>query len=120
MLVTGRHSNVSETTTKKLIAQAKKTGFDLLHQLMLCDITMTSDGFFLQRDEGDCGYNRFLGKPSLNDTVLGRMNSEIDGLTKAARREVWECLGRRYPSVWKAVMKYRQDHSDVQVDGYIG
>ena len=120
MEISGKHSNLSPPATKELLEQLRKQPFDLLHQLMLCDITITSDGFFMQRDEGDIGYNRFLGKPSLNDTILGRMSSELDGLSKDTQTEIWNVLGQRYLPVWKAFTKYRQNHSTVDVDGYIG
>jgi hypothetical protein len=120
IVISGKMSKVSEKATKEVIEQAKTKGFDLIHQLVLCDITVTSDGFFLQRDEGDIGYNRFLGKPSLSGTVLGRMDDEILALSKDTQTEVWNALGSKYPSVWKALVRFRQENSDVDVDGYIG
>lgn len=41
---------------------------DLLHiPACVAAVVRTSDGFFLAQDTGDCGFNRFLGKPSFHD-----------------------------------------------------
>lgn len=41
---------------------------DLLHECLglghYIEIAITSDGHFLGRTRGDCGFNRFLGRPS--------------------------------------------------------
>jgi hypothetical protein len=41
---------------------------DLLHDCLgigrFAEVAMTSDGYFLGRARGDCGFNYFLGKPS--------------------------------------------------------
>ena len=32
----------------------------------LAEVTVTSDGYYMARADGDCGFNVFLGKPSLH------------------------------------------------------
>jgi len=56
---------------------------DFLHEVCGCgvyaEITKTSDGFFLGREPGDCGFNAFLGKPS--HAALARTQEFLDKLS---------------------------------------
>jgi hypothetical protein len=50
---------------------------DLLHDCLgigkFAEVTMTSDGFFLGRAWGDCGFNYFLGRPSTSARARSRL-----------------------------------------------
>lgn len=50
---------------------------DLLHDCLgigeFAEVAMTSDGYFLGRAWGDCGFNYFLGRPSM----LARARSKL-------------------------------------------
>ena len=92
---------LSEDGQAELLAQAKKNKYDLLHDLMLNDYTVTSDGFYLRRDPGHIGYDAFVGKPNLNDTVMGRMRTEIEELSPATRYEVMVKLATKFPEIAK-------------------
>jgi len=90
---------LSEEGQKELREQARKEGWDLLHDLMLKDFLVTSDGFYLRRDPGHIGYDAFVGKPNLNETVIGRMRKEIEELSPATRFEVMVKLATKFPDV---------------------
>jgi len=90
---------LSEETQKELREQARKGGWDLLHDLMLKDFIVTSDGFYMRRDPGHIGYDAFVGKPNLSETVIGRMRKEIEELSPASRYEVMVKLATKFPDV---------------------
>ena len=60
---------------------------DFLHEICGCgifaEITRTSDGYFLGRAHGDCGFNAFLGMPSQN--ALDRTVQFLKQLTTESR-----------------------------------
>jgi len=103
-------STLSDRAVEELKEQAKKSGFDLLHDLMLNDYTETSDGFYLRRDKGHVGYDAFVGKPNLNSTVVDRMKKEIEELTPETRKEVLTAIAIKFPDVASKIkdiyMKY--------------
>jgi len=90
---------LSHMAIEELKTQAKKTGFDLLHDLMLNDYIETSDGSFLRRDKGHVGYDAFVGKPNLNSTVVGRMKKEIEELSPKTRKEVLTKIAMKFPDI---------------------
>ncbi|MEM0148275.1 MAG: hypothetical protein QXN16_00670 [Candidatus Micrarchaeaceae archaeon] len=90
---------LSKKAKHELVEDAKKHKIDLLHQLMLDDFTVTSDGFFLRRPPGHIGYDEFMGKPNLNKNVLNRMRAEIDRLTPSTRFEVMTKLAFKFPTI---------------------
>jgi len=92
-------SGLSDKAKKELTEQAKKTGFDLLHDLMLNDYIETSDGSFLKRDKGHVGYDEFKGKPNLNKTVVERMKKEIEELSPETRNEVLNKIAISFPDI---------------------
>lgn len=91
---------VSSGTRKELEEIARKDKWDLIDDLMLKDLIVTSDGFYLEREEGDVGYNRFLGKPNLSETVMQRMANEINQLSRLAKAEVLTTLKTRFPAIY--------------------
>jgi len=103
---------LSHMATEELKTQAKKTGFDLLHDLMLNDYIETSDGSFLRRDKGHVGYDAFVGKPNLNSTVVGRMKKEIEELSPETRKEVLTKIATKFPDIVPKIkdiyMKYEK------------
>jgi|SRR5690348_11187456 len=50
---------------------------DLLHDCLglgkFAEIAMTSDGYFLARAWGDCGFNYFIGRPSRSARTRSRL-----------------------------------------------
>ena len=67
---------------------------DFLHELCGCgmyaEITQTSDGFFLGRAHGDCGFNVFLGKPS--EVALKRAQGYLERLSNVNREKALDLL----------------------------
>jgi len=106
-------STLSKKATEELKEQAKRSGFDLLHDLMLNDYIETSDGFYIRRDKGHVGYDAFMGKPNLNKTVVDRMKKEIEELTPETRKEVLTRIAQKFPDVASKLkdvyMKYKND-----------
>jgi len=93
------YSGLSDEAKEELIAQASKTGFDLIHDILLNDYIETSDGFYLRRDEGHVGYDAFVGKPNLSKTVVDRMKKEIEELTPETRKEVLTKIAMKFPDI---------------------
>jgi len=104
---------LSHMAIEELKTQAKKTGFDLLHDLMLNDYIETSDGSFLRRDKGHVGYSAFVGKPNLNSKVVGRMKKGIEELTPKTRKEVLTKIAMKFPDIASKIkdvyIKYKND-----------
>ena len=102
---------LSNRAIRELKAQAKKTGFDLLHDLMLNDYIETSDGSFLKRNKGHVGYDEFKGKPNLNKVVIERMKNEIEELSPETRNEVLNKIAISFPDIVPKIkdiyIKYR-------------
>jgi len=92
-------STLSDRATEELKEQAKRSGFDLLHDLMLNDYVRTEDGAYLRRDPGHVGYDSFVGQPNLNKTVVDRMKKEIEELTPETRKEVLTRIAQKFPDV---------------------
>jgi len=69
---------------------------DFLHEVCGCglfaEITQTSDGFFLGRKEGDCGFNDFLGNPSSN--AIERTKQFLHQLSSPAYQLAYKLLSR--------------------------
>lgn len=63
---------------------------DLLHEILGCglfaEVTQTSDGFWLGREPGDCGFNAFLGKPSA--AALNRTKTFITKMSEPVQQYV--------------------------------
>jgi len=90
---------LSHMATEELKAQAKKTGFDLIHDLMLNDYIETTDGSLIRRDKGHVGYDAFVGKPNLSKKVVDRMKKEIEELTPETRKEVLTKIAMKFPDI---------------------
>lgn len=90
-------NGLSKKAEEELTKQAKNDGWDLLHDLMLKDIVETSDDFYLEREPGDIGYNRFIGTPNLSEIVVSRFIGEIGRLSPAVRKEVIAKLMFKFP-----------------------
>jgi len=106
-------STLSKKATEELKEQAKRSGFDLLHDLMLNDYIRTDDGIYLRRDKGHVGYDSFVGKPNLNKTVVDRMKKEIEELTPETRKEVLTRIAQKFPDVASKIkdvyIKYKNE-----------
>jgi len=106
-------STLSDRAVEELKEQAKRSGFDLLHELMLNDYIRTDDGMYLRRDKGHVGYDSFIGTPNLNKTVVGRMKKEIEELTPETRKEVLTRIAMKFPDVASKIkdvyMKYKNE-----------
>jgi len=106
-------STLSDRAVEELKEQAKKSGFDLLHDLMLNDYVRTDDGAYLRRDPGHVGYDTFVGQPNLNKTVIDRMKKEIGELTPETRKEVLTAIAMKFPDVASkikdAYMQYKDE-----------
>ncbi|MCK4448477.1 MAG: hypothetical protein KAW56_15525 [Candidatus Marinimicrobia bacterium] len=79
---------------------------DFLHEVCGCgqyaEITRTSDGFFLGRLEGDCGFNSFLGKPS--SIALERTKNYLNKLPESCAMLATKLLAKfGYPMCFTAV-----------------
>ena len=103
---------LSHMAIEELKAQAKKSGFDLLHDLMLNDYIETSDGFYLRRDKGHVGYNAFVGKPNLNSTVIRRMKKEIEELSPETRKEVLTKIAMKFPDIASKIKDIYMQYKD--------
>lgn len=73
---------------------------DLIHECLgmgtFAEVTCTSDGFFLGRARGDCGFNSFLGFPS--PTALRRTKVLFARLPRHQQSELIRRLrARRIP-----------------------
>ncbi len=70
---------------------------DLLHECLgighFAEVAVTSDGYFLGRARGDCGFNYFLGKPS--ERALARSCDVFHRLSEPHRHELIEKLRLR-------------------------
>jgi len=103
---------LSHIAIEELKAQAKKSGFDLLHDLMLNDYIETSNGFYLRRDKGHIFYNNFVGKPNLNKKTVDKMKKEIEELTPETRKEVLTKIAMKFPDIAAKIkdiyMKYKE------------
>jgi hypothetical protein len=103
---------LSHMAIEELKAQAKKSGFDLLHDLMLNDYIETSDGFYLRRDKGHIFYDSFVGKPNLNKKIVDKMKREIEELTPETRKEVLTKIAMKFPDIASKIkdvyMKYKE------------
>jgi hypothetical protein len=96
---------ISASTRKELEELARKDKWDLIQDLMLKDIIETSDGYYLERKDGEIGYDHFLGKPNLSNAVMQRMANEIKQLTTDAKFEVLATLMAKFPDVYKRLVK---------------
>jgi hypothetical protein len=56
-------------------------GEEYVHAPAIAEITITSDGFALARNEGDCGCNEFLGSAAQVEDNMDRL-VEVAELTK--------------------------------------
>jgi len=103
---------LSHMAIEELKAQAKKSGFDLLHDLMLNDYIETSNGFYLRRDKGHIFYNNFVGKLNLNKKIVDKMKKEIEELTPETRKEVLTKIAMKFPDIASKIkdvyMKYKE------------
>lgn len=87
-----------ETLERALLRLEPK--IDLIHECLgmgrFADLTYTSDGFFLGRTRGDCGFNAFLGVPS--ESARQRTKRLFERLSPAHQQEVIRRLEfRRIP-----------------------
>jgi len=105
-------STLSNRAVEELKEQAKKSGFDLLHDLMLNDYVRTDDGAYLRRDTGHVGYDSFVGKPNLSKTVVDRMKKEIEELTPETRKEVLTAIAMKFPDVASKIKDIYMQYKD--------
>jgi len=88
---------LTEEGQKELREQARKEGWDLLHELMLYNYVVQYNGAYVKTD--DDGHVHIVGKPNLNKAVVEKMRKEIEELSPATRYEVMVKLATKFPDV---------------------
>jgi len=89
---------LSDEAQKELQEQAKRDGWDLLHDLMLYNYAPRFDGAYLKIDN-DGHLHDIVNKPNQNKTIIEKMRKEIEELSPKTRYEVMVKLATKYPEI---------------------